>query len=57
MNAADPAVVAMDESIKIFPAFRYFPPVRRAILDCPPWLSKQISPLTKGLVNLDLGER
>ncbi|KAH7353180.1 cytochrome P450 monooxygenase-like protein [Pyrenochaeta sp. MPI-SDFR-AT-0127] len=48
-----PIVVAMDASLPVFVFFKYSDLYKNMILKCPPKLSKTLSPLTAGLVDLN----
>lgn len=47
-----PFIVAMDASALVFVRFKHFDWYKRMIFSCPPKLSKLLSPLTAGLVDL-----
>jgi hypothetical protein len=47
-----PILAAMDASLPVFSFFQYSSLFKNMILNCPPALSKMISPLTAGLVDL-----
>ncbi|KAL6703855.1 hypothetical protein ACN47E_008989 [Coniothyrium glycines] len=47
-----PIVVAMDASLPVFLLFKYSDTFKNMILNCPPKLSKIMSPATAGLVDL-----
>ncbi|KAJ4992818.1 hypothetical protein SVAN01_01522 [Stagonosporopsis vannaccii] len=49
---AAPIVVAMDASLPVFIRFKYSELYKNMIMNCPPKLSKVISPSTAGLVDL-----
>jgi hypothetical protein len=48
-----PIVVAMDASSPIFLRFKYSDVYKNMILKCPPKLSRVLSPMTAGLVDLN----
>ncbi|KAL4813780.1 cytochrome P450 [Aspergillus spinulosporus] len=47
-----PLLLAMDASMTVFPAFKHFNFYKEIIMNCPPKLSKILSPATAGLVDL-----
>ncbi|CBF78322.1 protein CYP677A1 [Aspergillus nidulans FGSC A4] len=47
-----PLLLAMDASMTVFPAFKHFGFYKEMIMNCPPKLSKILSPATAGLVDL-----
>lgn len=47
-----PILVAMDASMPVFVAFKHFSFYKNMIINCPPKLSKILSPPTAGLVDL-----
>lgn len=49
---AAPIVVAMDASLPVFIRFKYSDLYKNMIMNCPPKLSRIISPSTAGLVDL-----
>lgn len=51
---AAPILKAMDVSLPILAAFKYYPWYKNMILNCPPTLSKILSPATAGMVDLQL---
>ncbi|RDW72725.1 cytochrome P450 [Aspergillus mulundensis] len=51
-NYESPLLVAMDASMTVFPVFKHFHFIKEMIMNCPPRLSKMLSPATAGLVDL-----
>ncbi|KAL4734950.1 cytochrome P450 [Aspergillus similis] len=51
-NYESPLLLAMDASMTVFPAFKHFNFYKEMIMNCPPKLSKILSPATAGLVDL-----
>ncbi|KAL5050939.1 hypothetical protein BDW71DRAFT_215080 [Aspergillus fruticulosus] len=51
-NYESPLLLAMDASMAVFPAFKHFSFYKEMIMNCPPKLSKILSPATAGLVDL-----
>lgn len=47
-----PIIVAMDASLPVFVRFKHFEWYKNMIMNCPPNLSKILSPPTAGLVDL-----
>ena len=47
-----PIIVAMDASLPVFVRFKHFEWYKNMIMNCPPKISKVVSPSTAGLVDL-----
>lgn len=47
-----PIIVAMDASLPVFSRFKHYEWYKNMIMNCPPNLSKKLSPETAGLVDL-----
>ncbi|CRG84223.1 Trichodiene oxygenase [Talaromyces islandicus] len=47
-----PIIKAMDSSLSVFVGFKYSSLLKDAVINCPPNLSKVVSPATSGLVDL-----
>lgn len=47
-----PIIVAMDASLPVFVRFKHFEFYKNMIMNCPPNLSKILSPATSGLIDL-----
>ncbi len=47
-----PIIVAMDASLPVFVRFKHSEIYKKMIVNCPPTISKVISPATAGLVDL-----
>ncbi|KAL6246705.1 hypothetical protein RBB50_006012 [Rhinocladiella similis] len=55
VNAPDhvaPIILALDASLPVFPAFKHSSMYKNMIINCPPSISKVVSPQTAGLVDL-----
>ncbi|KAL1963324.1 hypothetical protein VTN77DRAFT_8445 [Rasamsonia byssochlamydoides] len=53
-NHEAPIILSMDASVPVFVPFKHFSLYKEMIVNCPPYISKIVSPATAGLVNLQL---